>query len=268
LHGKLLGRPVANLLGGARESVPIMMALGYYRAENEFELLRQEYASLAAQGFRRFKMMAGGASLERDLQRVAEISDVLPADATLAIDVNGAWSSAAEAHALLDGIEREIAFIEDPFMPDNEGALREFRQSSDIPVAIGEWESGRARFSYLMANDLVDIVRIDATAAGGITEWLRIASIASERGTRILPHYFPEIHVHLAAVTASAEAIEAVPRITGADNFDELAVLRPWVEAPATAVADRPGLGIGWDARLISRLSGRAWGDPSEGEDT
>ena len=149
--------------------------------------------------------------------------------------------------------------IEDPFLPDNEVALRELRRSSNVPVAIGEWESGRSRFAYLIERELVDILRIDATAAGGISEWLRIADIAKEHGTRILPHYFPELHVHLAMATPEVEAIEVVPRLTSADNFDELAVRRPWDEAPVTSVADRPGFGIEWNAELVSRLSGGGW---------
>ena len=184
---------------------------------------------------------------------------MLPEDASLAVDVNGAWSHASQAHAFLDAIDGRLAFLEDPFTPDNEEALRELRSSSDTPIAIGEWESGRARFGYLIGERLVDVVGIDATAAGGISEWLAIADIAKRHEVRILPHYFPELHVHLAVATPEVEAIEVVPRLTGADNFDELALLRPWTDEPMTGVAGAPGLGIEWNEELIGTLSGSAW---------
>ena len=184
LQGKLLGHSVAELLGVARPAVPILMALGYYREGEELTILREEYEGLVERGFRQFKMIWGGAaSSERDLRRAREIFSVLPEDASLAVDVNGAWSQASQSHAFLDAIDGRLAFLEDPFTPDNEDALRELRSSSDTPIAIGEWESGRARFGYLIGERLVDVVRIDATAAGGISEWLAIADIA-EVGTR------------------------------------------------------------------------------------
>ena len=118
-----------------------------------------------------------------------------PEDASLAVDVNGAWSQASQAHAFLDAINPTL---EDSFTPDNEDALRELRSSSDTPIAIGEWESGRARVGYLIGERLVDVVRIDATAAGRVGELgSAVAECARRHEVRILPHYFPELHVHL-----------------------------------------------------------------------
>ena len=78
LQGKLLGHSVAELLGVARPAVPILMALGYYHEGEELTILREEYEGLVERGFRQFKMMAGGASLERDLRRAQRFSVCYP----------------------------------------------------------------------------------------------------------------------------------------------------------------------------------------------
>ena len=254
LHGILLDRPLSAVLGGTGASVPVLMALGYYQSGDELGMLRREYSTLVEQGFRRFKMMAGGAPVKRDIARASAVASVLPSDATLAIDVNGTWSSAEEALRFIDALPLEIDFIEDPFRPDNRGALAAFRRSSRTPVAVGEWDSGRRSFRSLLEDDLADIVRIDATAAGGISEWLKIAAVAGAFDKRILPHYFPEIHVHLAAATPEAEAIEVVPTITGADNFEQLVVSTSWSEQPHTEPGPGAGLGIQWDWEAIEHF--------------
>lgn len=255
LHGRLLGRSVSDILGGSGAQVPVLLALGYYQSGDELELLRAEYSQLSALGFRRFKMMAGGASVEHDLRRVAAIFDVLPDDATLGIDVNGAWGTAREALTFLEGIERPIAFIEDPFRPTNATALRELGRLSPVAIAVGEWESGRHRFRRLLEEDLIDIARIDATAAGGISEWMKIAALATSFDKRILPHYYPEIHIHLAAATPTTEAVEVVPSLTGADNFEQIVKTVPWQEQPISVPSRAPGLGIEWNHELIDQLS-------------
>jgi len=255
LRGKVQELPVADLLGRQRESVPLLMALGYYRGgDDELESLEAEYAALVTAGFRRFKMMAGGAPVDRDVERIAAIAGVLPSDATLAVDVNGAWSTADEALRFVEASPVSFEFIEDPFRPDNIEALREFRANCSVPLAIGEWESGRYRFSQLVEGQLVDILRIDATAAGGITEWLRIAEHADEHGARILPHYYPEVHIHLALSNPTVEAIEVVPTSTGADNFPLLTTAVPWQESPVSHLAPGSGLGVEWDRDAVERF--------------
>lgn len=255
LAGRLQERPLSAVLGGADAPVPVLMALGYYQSGDELELLRTEYGTLVDQGFRKFKMMAGGAPRRHDVARVSAVASVLPDDATLAIDVNGAWSTATEAHRFIDALPLELDFIEDPFRPENESALRAFRRTSRTPVAIGEWESGRHRFRHLLERDLVDVVRIDATTVGGISEWLKVAALAASFDKRILPHYYPELHVHLVSATPEAEAIEVVPTLTGADNFEQLVRSTSWSEHPVTEAGPGAGLGIRWNWEVIDHFA-------------
>lgn len=252
--GGISGLTLAEQLGGSTPAVPTLMALGYYQTGDEIQLLQAEYTELVARGFKHFKMMAGGASLERDARRVAAVKQVLPPDATLAVDVNGAWTSASEALTFLDAVDTEFAFIEDPFRPDNIVALTALRKHSTAPIAVGEWESSMYRFLELLQGDLLDIARIDVTAVGGVTEWMRIAAIAAAHHKRIIPHYYPEIHRHLVAACPNADAIEVVPRLSGADNYHLLVLSTPWEDTPLVMPSTAPGIGIEWNWEAIERF--------------
>jgi L-alanine-DL-glutamate epimerase-like enolase superfamily enzyme len=151
-------------------------------------------------------------------------------------------------------MDSEFAFIEDPFRPDNLVALAAFRKHSLATVAIGEWESSGNRFLELLRHDLLDIARVDATAVGGITGWMRIVAVVAAHEKRVLPHYYPEIHRHLVAACPVADTIEVVPRSTGADNFHLLVDSTPWEGVTPLPYSETPGLGIKWNWEVIEQL--------------
>lgn len=247
-----VGRPLGDVLGGGhRATVPVLAAAGYYRDGRGLDEVEAEYAALSAQGYCRFKMMCGGADPEVDRRRIVAARSALPPGSRLAVDVNGAWASADEALRFVDSLDEPLAFVEDPFAPDNRAALGQFRRHCSTPVAVGEWEAGRHRFRELLGDGLVDIVRPDATAVGGIGEWLRVAALAASFDCRILPHYFPELHLPLALASPNVDAVEAVPALTGADNFDQLLAPGSRPMGPLAVASTDVGLGIPWREGLL-----------------
>ncbi|WP_169582049.1 enolase C-terminal domain-like protein [Microbacterium thalassium] len=250
--GSQVGWSISDLVGGSGEQTEVLVALGYYRDGKTLDMLAAEYAEMAQRGHRKFKMMVGGDTPANDAQRVRVALDALPHDAKLSIDANGKWVDAREALSFLEMLPFVPDFVEDPFVPGDSLSLRRLRRSYSGRIAIGEWESDAASFRRLVDEDLLDVARIDATACGGITGWIDAAAIVKSAGKAILPHYFPEIHVHLAG-PFGAEALETVPVQTGADNFDQLVVKAPWEMEPVTAAATAPGLGILWDEKIFPR---------------
>ena len=92
----------------------------------------------------------------------------------------------------------DLTWLEDPFPARLAALVGPFRRAVDIPLALGEDRAGLDDFTALLELD-IDVLRIDATVCGGITEFLRAAGVAAARGRSVSPHVFPEIHVHLAA---------------------------------------------------------------------
>ena len=89
---------------------------------------------------------------------------------------------------------------------------------------------------------------------GGISEWLKVASLASANHLRIAPHYFWEVHAHLVAATPCAFTVEYFERHSDLVNFDDVLAepVRP-VDG-IISLTDRPGIGWVFDKAAIDRF--------------
>ena len=84
---------------------------------------------------------------------------------------------------------------------------------------------------------------------GGVTGWLRAATLAQVHGLDMSSHLFPEISAHLLAVTPTCHWLEYVD--WGA------AVLKQPIEVKDghVLIPDRPGNGIEWDEDAVARYA-------------
>ena len=57
---------------------------------------------------------------------------------------------------------------------------------------------------------------------GGVTEWLKVAALASAHGLPVAPHYFSEVHAHLVAATPGAIGVEYFYPDADIISFDPL----------------------------------------------
>ncbi len=79
-------------------------------------------------------------------------------------------------------------FIEEPVLPEHDDALRVIANHTTIPIATGERRYSRWDFKHLLQNGAVDIIQPDVSHAGGISETMRIASMAEAYDVAIAPH--------------------------------------------------------------------------------
>lgn len=253
LKAQVAELPLYRLLGGYQDAVPAMMAGGFYVEGKNLGELAAEVEGYVKEGFRAIKIVFGAGRFRDDLERLRTVREAVGPEIKLAVDLHWSWASAKQALKPARQMEvYDLDFIEDPFRPDNLAALSEFAAGLSTPVAVGEMESGRWTFLELLTRKAADILRCDATVVGGVSEWLKIAALASAYGVPVLPHYFPEIHVHLAAGTANSLAVEFIA--PESVNFhailhEPLQVRNGWVRAPEV-----PGLGIQWNWQAIDRL--------------
>lgn len=77
--------------------------------------------------------------------------------------------------------------------------------------ATGEIEAGLSRHRLLAEQGAADILQTDAAVCGGVTEWMRIAAMASAFGLGMAPHWFHDLHVHLVAAVPNALFVEYFP---------------------------------------------------------
>ncbi|UCH24274.1 MAG: mandelate racemase/muconate lactonizing enzyme family protein [Trueperaceae bacterium] len=253
-RAKLLNAPLWQLLGGFRRDLPVYVAGGYYRQDATIASLEHEFAGYREAGYRGAKLNLGGAPLAEDIQRVAAVRAVVGDDFALAVDFNGSLRTAKRARAYLEGLEPYgLAFIEEPFLMDNLPALRELYRHARVPIAVGEDESGRWAFRELLAPRALDLLRHDATLVGGVSEWLKVAHLGLAFNVELFPHWFPEIHLHLALSMPDCWGIEVIDPASGIMNFHQLLHNPVTAEDGMAKAPDEPGLGLSWNREVIRR---------------
>lgn len=183
LKGKLLGRPVYELLGG-----PVRDHIELY-ATNDHLDWSQEL------GFTRFKITNPSHYIEGDHglalieEHVARARDVVGPRAELMI--NPVMSFNVEFCLRLAERLRpyNLRWLEEPLPPyDIDGHAELKRSITWIPLATGEDHRGRYEFARLIERRAVDIVQPDISWGGGLSETMKVYTLASTAGILTIPH--------------------------------------------------------------------------------
>jgi L-alanine-DL-glutamate epimerase-like enolase superfamily enzyme len=198
LKAKLLGVPLADLLGRARERVPAYWSGGFTSGSRDE--LRQEFRAAHGRGFRMFKMKVGR-DPEADPERVGAAREAVGSSAQLFVDANGAYS-VAEALSLARRFqESQVSWFEEPVPAPEFDQLARVRQGlpPGMELATGEYGWDTRYFRRVLEAGATDVLQADATRCGGVTGWLRAAAVAESFGIPLSSHTAPSLHVHLPA---------------------------------------------------------------------
>jgi L-alanine-DL-glutamate epimerase-like enolase superfamily enzyme len=253
--GKTLDLPLYRLLGGFRTQVPVMAIGGYYsdgKGEKEFseELLCYKRAELAG-----LKLKVGRLTPKDDAARVRFAREVVGDDFVLACDANQAWTAdqAIEFCRAVQGLN--VEWMEEPVVwYDQLAGLARVRQQGGVPINAGQGEISRFGCRDLICSNAVDILNVDATIAGGVTEWRRIAGMASAMGVRMAHHEEPQVAVHLLASIPHGLYVEIFPDPERDPMWFDLPVNRPAISGGFMHVPQEPGLGIRLNEDVIARF--------------
>lgn len=252
LRGKILGQPVYRLLGGFRDRVPAYAAGGYYEEGKGPAELARELCGFVEAGYRSVKMKIGGAPFAEDVERVRVAREELGPDIRLMIDANNAWN-ATEAIRFGRAVERyDVGWFEEPCWPDDMAGAAEVCRALDMPVASGEIEYTRWGFRDLIEQRAADIVQADPLTCGGLTEWTRIATLASAHHLPVAPHGNHYLGAHAVAAVDNGMIVESYARLQAwqDDFFEPMELVEGDLVLPR-----RPGLGIVVDEKAVARAS-------------
>ncbi|EMY32816.1 mandelate racemase MdlA [Arthrobacter crystallopoietes BAB-32] len=229
--------PLAKLLGAHRDSVPTYNTSGGY-LNSSIEEIKDNASRSLKDGIGGIKIKVGLPDGAEDLRRVAAIREHLGDDVPLMVDANQQWDRTTALRMGRRLEEFELTWIEEPLDAyDAEGHAR-LAQALDTPVATGEMLSSVQELERHIAARSCDILQPDAPRVGGVTPFLRLATLADHAGLDIAPHFVMEIHVHLAA---------CYPREPWVEHFDWLEPLfeeRLEIRDGRMFVPQRPGLGL------------------------
>lgn len=237
LKAKRAGLPLAKLLGSYRDSVQTYNTSGGFLNATLDEVKARASQSIE-EGIGGIKIKVGLPDSKEDLRRVAGIREHIGWDVPLMVDANQQWDRATALRMGRQLEEFNLIWIEEPLDAYDFEGHAHLAQVLDTPIATGEMLASVAEHKGLINANGCDIIQPDAPRVGGITQFLRLAALADERGLGLAPHFAMEIHLHLAA---------AYPREPWVEHFDWLDTLfeeRLETKNGRMIVPDRPGLGV------------------------
>ncbi len=237
LKAKRAGLPLAKLLGSYRDSVQTYNTSGGF-LNATLEGVKERATQSLADGIGGIKIKVGLPDSREDLRRVAGIREHIGADVPLMVDANQQWDRATALRMGRQLEEFNLVWIEEPLDAYDFEGHAHLAHVLDTPIATGEMLASVAEHKGLISANGCDIIQPDAPRVGGITQFLRLAALADERGLGLAPHFAMEIHLHLAA---------AYPREPWVEHFDWLDPLfneRLETKDGRMIVPDRPGLGV------------------------
>lgn len=219
LKGKYTHLPVYKLMGGARREKIMPYATGLYHSKSatlEKDLVN-EAVSYVEQGFKAIKMKIGF-GVKNDVQMIKSIRSAIGNDVKLMVDANHAYN-ALNACRLANEIEQyDITWFEEPVPPEDIKGYKEVKNSTSIPISGGEAEFTRYGFKRLIDERAVDILQPDCSITGGLSEFLKIVTLAKIENLQCYPHVWGSA----IAVQVGLNAAFAMPDFPESLNPEEV----------------------------------------------
>lgn len=187
------------------------------------------------------------ADLDRGLEPLRKIRQAVGNRMDVMIEGHGFWSLPAAKKIARATEEFAPFWLEDLMRSDDIGALAELAQSTTTPILASEYLTTRYEYKPLLEQRAADMVMIDPTWAGGITESKKIASMAEAYKRPVAMHdctgpltLFAGVHLAINATNAIyQESVRAYLHTT----YPELVTTVPTVEAGHILAPAAPGLG-------------------------
>lgn len=273
--GKIEGKPVYELLGGAPGTIRLYASTGEVK---DPAARIEEVETRYAEGFRTVKLRVHDHDENVDIRHVTEVAAAVGDRVKIAVDANQGWRVTIVADAPLWNLDRArrfadacadagVAWIEEPLPMDSYDDLTALTAYSRAPIAGGELHSsGLPELRTMIERRCYDIFQPDAVFTGGIAQTMEVARLCRAHGLGYSPHTWTNgigFAVNLQVFAASGFAGEreleyplAPPGWTVAARDGILE--EPFEHAGGTVqTPTSPGLGFGIDRRALSRFGQR-----------
>jgi galactonate dehydratase len=228
IFGKATGQPLYQLLGGkSREKIRTYNTCAGYRyvreaprqeienwglpedvTEGPYEdldaflnradelaedLFSQGITGMKIWPFDPYAEASGGhyisdAELQKALEPLRKIREAVGMEMDVMVEFHSLWDLPTAKRIALAIEEFGPYWYEDPIKADDLDALADFASSTHIPVTASETLSGRPAFLQLMNRGAADIVMLDLSWCGGISEAKKIATMAEACHLPVTPH--------------------------------------------------------------------------------
>jgi L-alanine-DL-glutamate epimerase-like enolase superfamily enzyme len=222
LKARLLGVPVADLLGRARYQVPVYGS-GGFTTYDENRTRDQLTGWVERDRIPRVKIKIGedwGGNVGRDLDRIALAREIIGPRTELYVDANGGYTAAQAVWVARQMADYDVTWFEEPVSSQDLAGLAAVRSQVLPDVAAGEYSWSLADSAALIGAGAVDCLQLDVTRCGGITEFLRGAALAAAHNLEVSAHCAPNLHAHVGS---------AVPNLRHVEYFHDHQRIEQWL---------------------------------------
>jgi L-alanine-DL-glutamate epimerase-like enolase superfamily enzyme len=256
LRGKILGKPVYELLGGAHRA-SVRAYASYLFGDSPRETA--DLARLALDtGLTAVKFGWGpfGRDPALDVAHVEAARRVLGERCELMVDAGHAWDVATAQQRIPLLQPFRLTWLEEPLSQDDLRGYAALCPESLVPIAAGEGEVTRWGFEDLIERG-VQVVQPDVAFCGGLTVCREVSQLARAAGRRCVPHCFSTginltASLHWMAADPNGDLVEYCLRPSPLMRH-LVRNLPPLLEG-RVPVPSGPGLGIELDEEVLERF--------------
>lgn len=209
LVSKFAGVPLYKYLGGYRTSIPTSITISIMSVESTL----RRAAELRKQGFFIFKIK-GGLDVIGDVEKIIRLREVLGEGIEIRFDANQGYTLEDAIYFVENTRTAGVELLEQPTPREMIELLGQVVKSVHIPVMADESLMNVSDALSLTRNELTDLVNIKLMKVGGISEAIRINSIARAAGVEAMVGCMDESAL---AIAAGLHFALAKPNIAYAD---------------------------------------------------
>ena len=265
LAGKLLGQPVATLLGGQLQSRIVAMASFIFDMDDlqwtvdEFQWMRDQGYQTVKAGWGMHPDALFGQDRQRDIDIVRRVRQVIGDELDLVVDTPGhlrIWDAPTAIQRCRDLEEFQLRWLEQPLPPHDLEAHARLRAAVATPIGTGEDEWNVESYRRLIQSGGVDVIQMDPGRCHGITGCRHVIKMIEAENLEWSAHTWSSAlntaaSVHLMANSTHGVAADFKPHESPMQH--EL-VADPWVQAEGyLEVRDKPGLGVEVKEEIVEK---------------
>jgi len=278
IKGKALGRPVYDLLGGKMRPAVPLYANGWFRGCETPEQYAEAAKRTVADGHRAVKLdpflemrpfhtgyvngqiSAAGEDLGADI--IAAVREAVGPAVEILIDCHGHYNVPTAVRLARRLEPYRIGWFEEPVPPESNEALRAVREQVGVPICVGERLYTRWDFLPVLEQRLTDFVMPDVVWTGGISELVRIATMAEAYHVPLSPHNA----MGSLQIAAGAHVAMTVPNFYRLEHsVASIPAYQACLREPLrfdgehVHLSDRPGLGHDLDVEFLRAHPAPGW---------
>lgn len=242
---RILSMPLVRLLGGVEKPVRAYGAIGYDGVQNS----GKGAESWAKRGFTGVKAKIGYPTVQEDVAVVRAIREAAGDDMAIMVDYNQCLTptEAVERLRVLD--EEGLTWVEEPTLAHDYAGHALIAREARTPIQCGENWWGTLDMLHAIEAQASDFLMPDVMKIGGVSGWLRAATLAHAKNIRVSNHLWPEISARLLCCTPTAHWLEY------ADWWNPILAKPLRIEKGMAIIDNTFGTGVEWNEDAVSRFS-------------